>query len=1013
MKNISKAFAFLFVCLIVPTLVFADGAPRHLQGTFHNNIVSLNWNRPESPTAPSFYNIYRNSDEHIPSKIATTHDTAYDDNTVVLHTNYHYAVTAMYHDTAESFPSNIVEVFTDSTNDSTHVDITFTSEPGRVATVHTLYQYDANVTTNPAGVKVCFRLQEDAPAGMTINDSTGLVAWTPDSAGEFDIGIEARPCDGREGEAEQEYRLSVFSGPPGSVVGTVHNDGGTALGGVIIKLFGVTQGDFVMRTHTDSVGHYSFPAVNPATYFVRARTEDEVYASQWYNGAARLADATPVVVPENGSVTVNFTLHRRDTTHNRFTLTGTVMDAGSHPIHGAKVFASRADHDSSSGDGEFDDHHDGEGDHGDQDGVETDSAGHYLLRLRGGTYIVGAMAEGFLPQFWNHKTNPLEADRIALASDMTGIDFSLSPVPTGTGAIGGTIRKASDSTGVKSHVLGFQKDGTGHFTGFVAFTRSDSAGNYELSHLPGGSYIVLAKKDDFNPTFYNGSGGTPSMDSAAAVAVTGSLVSGINIYISRDSADGLNSVDGEVSSPSSGGSAPAASSPIVGAIVTILDHNGMPVGSSISRADGSYLVTGRATGSYTVLFQKPGKASANAGTYLAYMNGTPTKTTVNALLSDAGGGSGQVMNIQPQWNLVSLPVTVADAHRSAVFPSATSAAFGYNGSSYVLNDVLDYSSGYWLRFSAAQVFSISGAQRTSQTVTLSPGWNLVGSLSASVGTSAVATNPPGILSTHFFTYFRGYTAATSIDPGKGYWVKSSAGGSMTLNAGGATPKASENSTLALSALNSLTIKDAAGNSQTLYFGGQTATVDANAYQLPPLPPAEAFDIRFSGQGLVQFHPASMQHGAEYLITLQSAAAPLTVSWSIHSGNAAYSLKDRSGAVSAAMSGNGSMRIASAPGQLVLSAQPGQLPKEFALHQNYPNPFNPSTTVGFELPVAADVTLKVYNILGQEVASLLTAQHLDAGVQSIQFDASRLASGLYFYRLHAGNYVSVKKMVLLK
>jgi len=66
-----------------------------------------------------------------------------------------------------------------------------------------------------------------------------------------------------------------------------------------------------------------------------------------------------------------------------------------------------------------------------------------------------------------------------------------------------------------------------------------------------------------------------------------------------------------------------------------------------------------------------------------------------------------------------------------------------------------------------------------------------------------------------------------------------------------------------------------------------------------------------------------------------------------------------------------------------------------------------------LPVSADVTLKVYNILGQEVASLLTAQHLDAGVQSMQFDASRLASGLYFYRLHAGNYVSVKKMVLLR
>ncbi|TLY33239.1 MAG: T9SS type A sorting domain-containing protein [Ignavibacteria bacterium] len=1015
MKTISKAFVFLFVSMLVPTLVFADGPPRHLQGTFHDNLISLNWARPESPASPSFYNIYRNSGEHFPSKIATTHDTAYDDNTVVLHTIYHYAVTAVYRDTAESFPSNIIEVSTgaDSTGDTSHVHITFTSEPARTATINTLYQYDANVTTDPAGVKVCFHL-DNAPDGMTINDSTGLVQWTPGSPGSFGVSIEARVCDGSEGEAEQEYQLNVFSGPPGGVTGTVLNDSGTALSGVIIKLFGVSQGDFVLRTHTDNAGHYSFTMVNPATYFVRARPEDELYAPQWYNGVSRIENATPVVVPENTTVTVNFTLHRRDSSHVRFTLSGTVMDPGSHPIHGAKVFAVRVDRDTTSG-GEFDDHHDGEGDHGDQDGVETDSAGQYVLRLREGTYIVGAMAEGFLPQFWNHKTNPLEADRIHLTGNSTGIDFNLSGRPTGTGVIGGTIRKASDRTGLKSHVLGFLRDGTGHFTGFVAFARSDSSGSYQLNHLPNGSYVVLAKsEDDFVPTFYNSSGGTPSLDSATAVASSGGVVSGIDIYVLPDTTEGLNSVVGVVSSPSPvGGSAPGSSTPIAGAIVTLFNQNGATVGSAISQADGSYLVPGMAPGDYNILFQKPGKTSANAGAYLDYMNGTPTTTTVNAMLSDAGGGSGQVMNIQPQWNLVSLPVTVADAHRNAVFPSATSAAFRYDGSSYVLSDMLDYSSGYWLRFSAAQVFSISGSQRTSQTVTLSPGWNLVGSISTSVGTSAVTTNPAGILSTHFFTYTRGYTTATSIDPGKGYWVKASAGGSLTLNAGGASPKASANSALALSALNSLTIKDAAGNSQTLYFGGQTPTIDANAYQLPPLPPAEAFDIRFSGQGLVQFHPVSVQHGAEYLITLQSAAAPLTVSWSIHSGNAVYSLKDRSGAVSVRMSGNGSIRIASSPGQLVLSAQPGQLPKEFALHQNYPNPFNPSTTIGFDLPVSADVTLKVYNILGQEVASLLTAQHLDAGVQSIQFDASRLASGLYFYRLHAGNYVSVKKMVLLK
>jgi hypothetical protein len=76
------------------------------------------------------------------------------------------------------------------------------------------------------------------------------------------------------------------------------------------------------------------------------------------------------------------------------------------------------------------------------------------------------------------------------------------------------------------------------------------------------------------------------------------------------------------------------------------------------------------------------------------------------------------------------------------------------------------------------------------------------------------------------------------------------------------------------------------------------------------------------------------------------------------------------------------------------------PVRYALDQNYPNPFNPTTTIGFTLPTAAVVTLKVYNILGQEVASLINNELLYEGDQEIEFDASGFASGIYFYRLSA-------------
>ena len=88
------------------------------------------------------------------------------------------------------------------------------------------------------------------------------------------------------------------------------------------------------------------------------------------------------------------------------------------------------------------------------------------------------------------------------------------------------------------------------------------------------------------------------------------------------------------------------------------------------------------------------------------------------------------------------------------------------------------------------------------------------------------------------------------------------------------------------------------------------------------------------------------------------------------------------------------------------------PREYNLTQNYPNPFNPSTTINFALPNNEFVTLKVYNILGSEVATLVN-QELTAGSYEFDFNASNLASGIYFYELKAGNFNHIKKMNLLK
>ncbi|RPI63015.1 MAG: T9SS C-terminal target domain-containing protein [Ignavibacteriales bacterium] len=88
------------------------------------------------------------------------------------------------------------------------------------------------------------------------------------------------------------------------------------------------------------------------------------------------------------------------------------------------------------------------------------------------------------------------------------------------------------------------------------------------------------------------------------------------------------------------------------------------------------------------------------------------------------------------------------------------------------------------------------------------------------------------------------------------------------------------------------------------------------------------------------------------------------------------------------------------------------PAEYKLSQNYPNPFNPVTRINFQLPYASNVTLKIYDVVGSEVATLVN-EIKAAGNYNFDFNASSLASGVYYYKLQAGDFVQNKKMILMK
>ena len=100
------------------------------------------------------------------------------------------------------------------------------------------------------------------------------------------------------------------------------------------------------------------------------------------------------------------------------------------------------------------------------------------------------------------------------------------------------------------------------------------------------------------------------------------------------------------------------------------------------------------------------------------------------------------------------------------------------------------------------------------------------------------------------------------------------------------------------------------------------------------------------------------------------------------------------------------------GDSEVSAIEDILPQKFELEHNYPNPFNPSTTITFALPRAQHVTIKVFDIMGREIAELVN-NNVKAGVHKLNFDGGRLASGQYFYKIETKGFSKIRKMLLVK
>ncbi len=348
------------------------------------------------------------------------------------------------------------------------------------------------------------------------------------------------------------------------------------------------------------------------------------------------------------------------------------------------------------------------------------------------------------------------------------------------------------------------------------------------------------------------------------------------------------------------------------------------------------------------------------------------------------------------WNLISVPLVVDDFRKSILFPTSTSYAYAFDNG-YITRDTLRNGEGYWLKFNSPQEHTFSGLDLQTLTINLKPGWNLIGTVNGNVPVSSLSTNPPNIIQGQVYGFDGGYIPVSNLQKGKAYWIKSSQSGTLTLN----STFTKENESYSNQA--NLIFINGDGQSSQLKISSNT---NEQKLELPPIPPSSIFDARF------QDNSFNSSIDEEDIICLSGVVLPVMIKLTENT-NHLYKMTDLLG-------GKFLDEILVVGKEIIINHKIDQIKLRridqpiytFSLSQNYPNPFNPSTFISFTLQSKTKVKLIIYDILGNEITTLLDTE-LNEGKHTIKFDGSNLSSGIYFYKLVTNKFTDIKKMILMK
>ncbi len=398
---------------------------------------------------------------------------------------------------------------------------------------------------------------------------------------------------------------------------------------------------------------------------------------------------------------------------------------------------------------------------------------------------------------------------------------------------------------------------------------------------------------------------------------------------------------------------------------------------------------------------------------------------INNLSIRAGSSPGDLpVEYAAGWNLAGVPVDAGPLHYQSVFSTISQPPFLFTNV-YEDSESLLPGLGYWIHLTDTETVFYGGEELPILQLELNEGWNLVSGLGEAIPVSAV-TDDGAIINSPWYGFEGAYFVAGDIEPGFGYWLRASQAGNIALEY---TPSKLLVEKQQMQDIKQFSPKGefhalhfiAAGDTlQTLWFAVELPD-DAcpTDFDLPPVPPFGAFDVRFNTEGsrlTEQTHPTILIQPVELEIDihLQSPEWLASTQWELKqfsSDGRKIDLQTMSNGEIIKLYSEDVTRIELLP-KNGIDREETDLPDKFSLDQNFPNPFNPATQIRFSLPVQSDVQLGVYDMAGRLVVQLVNGL-VSAGTHKVTFDSAGLSSGVYMYRLQAGEFQQVRKMTIIK